>query len=132
MNTYLTLLASIIPAIGMGHFYFSYVYHVKKEGLLKTLLLATLAIILNYCAYTLIKNIFPEYIFIVYYYIFVVFLFVIHHAYDTYRFNYKYQSILALIAGLTSVYLFFSNNHINQVATLTIWFLVIYHYMFWI
>lgn len=132
MISYLTILITIVPVIGIGHFYFGYTYYLKKEGSIKTILLTILSCIINFILYATTRSLFPESSSLMYFYIFVVFLFILHHVYDTYRFGHIRQSFISLLIGIIALYCIFTHSILNTIGAFLIWGLILYHYSYWI
>lgn len=132
MQTSLYIISVVGIILGLGHFYFGYIYHVKRTSFVTTLSLLCGATSLNLLLYFGIATLFPETLATRHFYMVVLFLFVLHHFYDTYRFGFKKQSLLWLMYGMFGIALTYSESKYNILGPLLIWSLVFYHYIFWI
>jgi hypothetical protein len=117
---------------GLGHFYFGYVYHIKKTSLYITGLLLLVAISLHLLLY---KTVFaianPDHA-LIYFYLVVLSLFVFHHCYDVLRLGGKKQAIAWFIYGASALGLIYGRVGLEHIGALMIWSLVYHHYIYWI
>lgn len=128
----LNLLTIFVPLVGLSHFYFAYVYHIKRKGLPITLLLFIISLFTDFCIYLLFIKMGDNHTSLVYFYLFVVFMFLLHHVYDVYKFGYKKEAFIFLFSGLTIFLSLLTNRETNNTSTILIWALVFYHYFYWI
>ena len=132
MPTYLYIISTIGIILGLGHFYFGYIYHIKKTSVLVTTILLGVAVLLNFLLYKAVFTVSSPLFALGYFYMAVLFLFVFHHWYDTYRFGMKKQSLLWLAYGIGALFLTYSQSELRILGPLMIWSLVFYHYLYWI
>lgn len=130
---YIGILNSLGIIFALGHFYFAYKYHIKKNGLLKTLILFLLSMTGGYLILFSVRHLAAFNSALLFSSI-VIFLFTLHHYFDLYKFkNYK-SAIFWLIYGLILTFLFtvIESSYHKSVVYSLIWVMVFHHYFYWI
>ncbi len=132
-NMYIGILNTAGVIFALGHFYFAYKYYFLKNGTLKTtalLLVSIFCCLIIFFTLKYVSNVNPGPLFNS----LVIFLFTLHHCFDSYKFKYYKSAVLWLLYGLTLTMLFVAteSNYYKGVVYSLIWLMVFHHYFYWI